>query len=114
MRVYIAGPMRGREYYNFRAFDKAAKELQERGFDTISPADMDRLNGFDPFILSPNTNWDGWPTGFDLVACVQRDLCAVINADAIYMLSGWESSKGSRAEKAVAEWMGHKIMYENA
>ena len=31
-RVYIAGPMRGRPFYNFPAFDKACSELNQQGF----------------------------------------------------------------------------------
>jgi hypothetical protein len=36
----------------------------------------------------------------------------LIDSDAIYMLRGWEQSKGARAEHAVAVWIGLEIIYQ--
>jgi hypothetical protein len=33
-------------------------------------------------------------------------------ADAVYLLKGWEKSKGALAEKATAEALGLEVMYE--
>ena len=109
VKVYIAGPMRGIPFYNFPAFDKTRAELLEAGHDVISPASMDRLVGFDAMKLPPDTDWSAVPAGFDFDACVERDVAAVMGCDEIYLLDGWRRSKGTRAELALAQWLGKHI-----
>ena len=46
-RLYIAGPMRGIPQYNFPVFDAARDKAIALGWDAVSPADLDRANGFD-------------------------------------------------------------------
>lgn len=112
-RVYIAGPMRGYRYFNFRAFDDASVLLQVLGYDAVSPADMDREVGFDATKLPADTDWsDIEGLGFDIRAAVVRDISALVSCDAIYLLQGWQASKGACAERAVAEWLGLKIAEE--
>lgn len=114
MKVYIAGPMRGIAHYNFRAFDAARDRLSDDVITVVSPADLDRAAGFDPFTRE-------WPEGWnwrDPIAdcpvqdCIQRDFDALRTCNAIYMLDGWEGSVGARAEKALAEWCGLKVLYQ--
>jgi hypothetical protein len=112
-RVYIAGPMRGVPRFNFPAFDAAKKKLVAQGFEVISPADMDRDIGFDPADLPPDYDWhDIDSIGFSLPDAIHRDVEAVKKCNAIYMLCGWERSRGACAEKALAEWMGLTVLYE--
>jgi hypothetical protein len=108
-RVYVAGPMRGKPYYNFPAFDNISQILRAQGYDAVNPADLDRETGFDPFRLPIDHDWTTTPPGFDMKACRRRDLDALETCDAIYLLSGWEKSVGARAEKAHAEWIGLEI-----
>jgi len=108
-RVYIAGPMRGIEHYNFPAFDKAAELARSLGFDPVSPADLDRDNGFDGMSITQD-NWYDLPESFDLRKTVQRDLAAMLTCDAIAMLPGFERSTGAGAELAVAQWMGLEVL----
>lgn len=116
MLVYIAGRMRGIAYYNFSAFDNAKLMLESQGRTVISPADLDRQAGFDPYdskyngLYSTAEGCMNAPDGFDFESCVDRDIKAVRMCDAIYMLEGWEESVGARAEKSLAEWLGKKIM----
>ncbi len=105
MRVYIAGPMRGLPEFNFPAFDEAAAPLRAAGHEVFSPADHDRSTGFDPTGLSGNEPLTD--LGFDLRAALNTDLeWITTQADAVFLLDGWESSSGARAELAAAAALG--------
>ena len=43
--IYIAGPMRGIEDFNFPAFDRQEELLEKQGWRVINPAELDRQNG---------------------------------------------------------------------
>lgn len=113
-KIYIAGKMRGIKHYNFPAFDTAHKLLEQQGWDVVNPAELDRNHGFDPYALPHDHDWSTIPTdGFSFDDCVSRDIAAVRECDAIYLLRGWRDSVGARAEKALAEWLGKQIVYED-
>jgi hypothetical protein len=40
--IYVAGPMRGYDDYNYPAFDRQARVLEKQGWKVINPAEMDR------------------------------------------------------------------------
>ena len=90
MKIYIAGPMTGYEDYNRAEFNKAA-------------AQMFIYNG--DIMLNPAILPDG------LSQREYMDICfAMIRAaDAIYLLKGYEESKGAMAELAYAEKLGLEI-----
>jgi len=113
MSVYLAGPMRGIPYYNFPAFDKAAEKLVSEGYAVVNPADMDRRNGFDAMKLPHDYDWNTIPEGFGFDDCVTRDIAAVRSCEAIYMLDGWQLSKGAQAEHALAVWLGRVVIYQS-
>ena len=105
--VYIAGPMTGKPSFNFPAFDAAEARLRAQGWDVRNPAAHDRETGFDP----------DDPTAleaFDLCAAFRWDIAQVLAADAIYLLEGWEASKGVAVELAVAKAIGIAVIYETA
>lgn len=105
--IYIAGPMRGIAYFNFPAFDTAAERLKNEGWAVVSPADLDRDVGFDAMTMSAEY------VNADFVdAAMRRDLAALMEVDAIYMLARWRDSRGARAEYALAQWRGIEIHYE--
>ena len=112
MRIYIAGPMRGIPYYNFPAFDAARYKLIQEGNIVVSPADLDRSAGFNAMELPSTSDWNAIPSGFDFNDCVDRDLQAVRDCEALCLLRGWEKSKGACAEKALAEWLGKTIIVD--
>lgn len=97
MRVYIAGPMRGFDLYNFPAFDAARDLLRSAGHEPVSPADMDREHGVDGTV--------GVSEHF-VRGALRRDFLAILDCDAIAFLPGWEQSSGARAERHVAESVG--------
>lgn len=96
MHCYIAGPMRGYEQYNFPAFEAAEEWLLSQGWDVTSPHRMDLDIGFDPS--------GALPEGY-IEQAAQRDIDAIFSVDALVLLPGWESSKGAKAEKALADWI---------
>ena len=112
MRVYLAGAMRKIPFYNFPAFDAARDILSGQGCEVISPADLDREAGFDAMKCHPDTDWNAIPDHFSFDECVTRDIEAVRKCDLIFLLTGWETSTGARAEKALAEWLGKEIRYQ--
>lgn len=113
MKYYIAGPMRGYPRYNFAAFDEAANALDIRGVEYISPADIDRDNGFDPYTLPHDHDWSQVPEAVPQSEAVRRDVAAILECDAIYMLRDWHKSPGATAEYYVAMWLGHHIEFEH-
>jgi len=113
-RVYLAGPMRGYKYYNFPAFHKIANELRTFWAEVVSPAELDVLDGYDPMTLPEDNDWNKFPSDFPMTfdECVSRDIQHLLTCDTIYLLKGWEESKGARAELAVAKWRGLDVLYE--
>lgn len=91
-KVYVAGPMTGYENYNRQSFNDAAVRLHVKGHTALNPATL--------------------PDG--LTQSQYMDICfAMIRAaDAIYLLKGYEESKGAMAELAYAEKLELEIMEE--
>ena len=113
MKIYLAGPMAGIPYLNYRTFDEVRDELTAGGHEVVSPADLDRDAGFDALELPETTNWNK-PEEFvtDMRMVAMRCLIAVLECDAIYLMRGWEKSKGATAELGVARWMGLEVLYQ--
>ena len=110
--IFIAGPMQGYRNFNFAAFDKAAADLTASGWLVFSPADRDRERYGDGVWDSATGNPKDVPQ-FNLREALGADtawLCA--KATAIYMLRGWELSKGAQAEWALARALGLDIFYQ--
>jgi hypothetical protein len=104
MKLYLAGRMTGLPMYGFPLFDAARDDLLAQGYEVVSPADLDRAVGFDG--SAPNLD------GFDKLAAIRRDIEAIIDCDAIYMLRGWENSTGAQAEYHLAKWLGKEVMFQ--
>lgn len=108
-RVYIAGPMRGHSDLNFHAFDAARDGLILCGHTVSSPVDNDRRIGISHELGEVEAERLFWSH-----RAYMWDLEQVAECDAIYMLKGWESSSGARAEHAVAVWLKKEIWYEDS
>ena len=107
-RIYVAGKMRGIPLYNFPAFDARKHELEALGHRVISPADLDRAYGFDPY-KGDTAETDG--ANFDMKSAIRRDVDALLNCDWLVLLDGWETSVGATGEIAIAKWVGMQIFY---
>lgn len=111
-KFYIAGPMRGYEYYNYWEFEKAEKILKDMGHDVINPHKIDQSNGIDVLSLPKNTNWNTIPKNLDMNKTILDDVSAILSCTDIFMLKNWDISVGAGAEHRVARWAGLKIHEE--
>tara|TARA_R100000458_G_C8262773_1_gene238124 strand:- start:5 stop:391 length:387 start_codon:yes stop_codon:yes gene_type:complete len=111
--IYVAGPMRGYEHYNYPAFDERAKILEKYGWVVVNPAQLDRQEGkpmSDPMAFSPDTNYEDHEF---MRQALKRDMDAICEeCTAIYMMADWENSRGAKAEWHLAKALGLDIFYE--
>ena len=100
MKIYLAGPMRGAENYNFPLFDHVAEQLRQQGHEVFNPADLTRdiFGGLEPFLAMPLDEQHGAVR--QLLAKELFWICR--QADAVYLLPGWQDSLGATAERTVA------------
>lgn len=110
-RVYVAGPMRGVAEFNFPLFCAVTHELRQRGWEVFNPAERDLKAGFNPTGMD-GTDEEMRRHNFSLREALAADTDWICNnADAIYLLPGWEKSTGAIAERALAEALGLDIIY---
>lgn len=109
-RVYIAGPMTGKKWYNAPAFDQEEDFCSSLGWDVVNPVNLDRDAGFDPHDFPEDHDWHSMPEGVTRGNLADRDLPALASCDAIWMLPGWRESTGAMAEYHVAKWRGMEIL----
>jgi nucleoside 2-deoxyribosyltransferase len=110
MRVYIAGPMTGYEFYNVKAFEAAKDKWVVYGHEAQTPFDAnsrvwERHHGrpFDPYVDECDY---GDPILNEMFV---EDIRTLAEADAIVLLEGWEKSKGANAELGVARCLGKSV-----
>lgn len=98
MKIYIAGPMRGIPLGNFPAFDEASARWQEAGHTVASPASIDRAFGCDgqsQLLTDPTF----------IRRAITIDTVVILHSDAIALLPGWETSRGSAVELSLAQFL---------
>lgn len=114
MKVYLAGPMSGIPNFNFQAFMEAAASLRQQGHEVFSPAEHDVETAGETFHeLYPDGDTErAVANGFSLRGALKADLDWICDhADAIFMMRGWENSKGARTEHALAVALGLEVIY---
>ena len=131
MRVYISGKMTGRPDLNRPAFDAAEKRLTAQGHFVINPHRISALFGtaeelecsfFALYELEKPQNAYTTMSDIDKAtnedcarlarAVMDADLAAVRSCDALYILRGWETSRGAKKELAEALAHGLQVMQE--
>ena len=94
MRVYISGAMSSRMSTYKQEFAFYEQRLKGQGHIVINPATM--------------------PIGLDPDRYMPICMAMIDGADAIFMMDGWEQSRGARLEKAYAEYQGKDVMYDGS
>lgn len=97
-KVYISGPITGTDDYMER-FAAAEKDLTALGCLVINPAKVNAQ-------LPKETTWEEYMQ----MSFTMLDMC-----DVIYLLPGWQSSKGAKLEVKRARNKGMRIelLFEN-
>lgn len=93
--VYLSGQISGKENYK-QDFEKAENFLRDHGYIVINPAQLDEV--------SEGLSYEQY-----LRVCYQL----IDIADIIFMVSGWQKSKGANAELSYAKSLGKKVMYQD-
>lgn len=101
--VYLAGPMSGINQNNSDSFRDAAEELRKKGFEVISPVEMDDEIGSD--------HDSGSLTEPEYQDFLRRDIIRILqeNVDALVVLPDWEKSRGVALEVHVARELGRLV-----
>lgn len=94
MKIYISGQISGLPLDEVRAkFHDAEQQIIERGNEAVNPLK------------------NGIPDSEPWTVHMAADIVLLLDCDAIYMLPGWEASKGATLEKNIAERTGKKIIH---
>lgn len=106
--------MRGIKDFNFPAFHEAALSLRMQGHNVFNPAEKDEeKHGKDVSKSETGDLAESEAKGFDLRHALATDLDWICrHADGIYLLKGWQNSKGASAELATALALGLEVMYQ--
>ena len=94
--LYLSGPMSGKPDHNFPEFNRLAKHFREQGF----------------FVLNPAENFDG-VTNLPYETHFLEDVVLLLFATHIYMLDGWETSRGAYCEYLLSRRLNHIFVYVN-
>lgn len=94
-KIYISGKITGLEIHEaFQRFDEADTELTIKGFEVVNPMTIEHNH---------DKSWLNY---------MKTDLKALLDCNAIYMLSNWTDSKGAEIERRLAIDLGMKVIYQ--
>lgn len=92
-RVYIAGPVTGLPQFNYPAFNAAAQPLRALGHTVCNPAEIDPPSA-DQLHSGQVKPWAYY---------MRNGIRLLMDADAMALLPGWESSTGACLERDIAQ-----------
>ena len=94
-KVYISGPITGTKDYLEKFEDiETALPLIHQGVEVINPAKVNAN-------LPKSTTWEEY---------MRMSLCMLSMCDGIYMMEGWQQSRGANLEYAYAKGMGITVL----
>lgn len=97
--IYLAGPMTGLPEFNYPKFEAVASTLRGKGYTVLSPAEIHHES-------SDQRGTKLWQQ------YMRPSLKLMLDAEAVYMLSGWSGSRGARIEWQLAQDLGIPVFYE--
>lgn len=97
MKIFISGPITGKNNYNRSAFATAEGMLSDQGHTVLNPSNHTPI--VDPESITH--------AAYLNICKAMIDCC-----DAIYMLNGWQDSKGANIERDYAMLYDKKILYQ--
>ena len=118
MRLYLSGPMTGLPDHNRAAFAAATTRFRDLGHFVINPAELSEQFGKWEDVSIAFEKWYEYGGALAdeflriVMAVMQADIAALRSCDAIYLLRGWETSRGAKKELAEAIAHGLTIMQE--
>ena len=95
MRLYVIGPVTGRENFNRAAFEEAKEKLWDAGYDVLIPHD----------VIPPDASHED---------AMRLSIKTMLGCDGVAMLTDWYESTGATLEKRVAEVCGIETHYVRA
>ena len=95
MRLYVIGPVTGRENLNRRAFEDVKERLLDAGYDVLIPHD----------VVPPDATYED---------AMRISIKTMLGCDGVAMLIDWDESTGATLEKRVAEVCGIETHYVRA
>lgn len=103
LKVFIAGPMRGYDNYNFPEFDRLEKILEDNGIECVNPGRISRK------FKEADVNSD--MSIYNEMVRQQQEAERTCNA--ILLLDGWQWSRGARLEVKTAAELGMQFLLES-
>lgn len=96
-RIYVSGKMSDLPDFNFDKFEKAERQLLDKGYSVVNPHKI------------PENQVEGMSWGQYMV----NDLRYILQCDAIAVLDDWTTSPGAQLEMLFAQREGKKIYLIN-
>lgn len=90
MRLYVIGPVTGRENLNRKAFDDAKEKLWDAGYDVVIPHD----------VIPPDAYYGD---------AMRISIKTMLDCDGVATLPDWDESRGAKLEINVAITCGMQI-----
>lgn len=95
MIVYLSGPISGNDPVKvLRDFKLAEMKLQSEGHTVVNPMEVDHTH---------DRTWEAY---------MRRDIVELMRCEAIYMLPGWERSRGAQIELQLAKSLNFIILQQ--
>lgn len=92
MTVYLSGPISGLDHNTcFQKFESVERMLVSAGLKVVNPMKLDH---------SHDGTWESY---------MRQDIAELMKCDAIYLLSGWEQSRGAKIEIKLAKELNFQI-----
>lgn len=95
-KIYISGKISGIENQAAELFEKAERELLDKGYHAINPMTLTHDH---------DKSWHSF---------MREDVKALCECEEVFMLSNWTDSKGAIIEHTIALFLGLKVRYQVA